>query len=476
MLTMNMFSRRNFLGGCLALGAMPTMRTFAMGVGRRQLLKLGVLSDVHLHAPGDETTLRTALEFFRERGVDGVLIAGDMANTGRRSQLARIAGEWFAVFPEGKYPDGKKCEQLFVLGNHCMEAWTWNKKESEDADFRKNEAIGFEENVAKFWEELFHEKYSPVWIKKVNGCAIVGAHWGSWKLPGWSLEEFLEKHKDEINPSLPFIYTQHDHPGGTVMGAWAWGHDRGRSTKTLAKFPNCVAFSGHSHYSLTDERSVWQGDFTSINTSSLKYSSRDYSLRENCPGNGEWGYNGEKRKHIPGWIGTDDGRQGQVVTFYPDHLEIERREFVHGNKSLGPDWIVPFPAANAPEMTFAARAAKRTAPEFAADAKVSFKEIEFQNRKCVEVTFPAAKTIDGCRPYEYEVTAVLLADDVDLVQAQRRVMAEGFYLPEELADKPSKCAFAYDELPCKGQYRFEVRPIECFGRKGRPIRGEIKVG
>ena len=49
----------------------------------------------------------------------------------------------------------------------------------------------------------------------------------------------------------------------------AWGHDKGIATKTLSNYPNAIAFSGHSHYSLTDERSIWQGAFTSIGQSSL---------------------------------------------------------------------------------------------------------------------------------------------------------------------------------------------------------------
>ena len=465
-------SRRFFLGGCAALGALPTLRAFAATAAKKPLLKLGVVSDVHLNKEGDEATFRTTLEFFRERGVDGVLIAGDFADTGRRFQLDLLARTWFEVFPDGKYPDGRKCEQLFVYGNHCMDAWTWHGELSKNEDFRRDEAIGFGDNAGKFWEAALKEPYSPVWIKQVNGCAIVGAHWGSWTKPGWSLKEFVEKHRDEIDPKMPFIYTQHDHPADTVMGPWAWGHDHGRTTVVLKDYPNCVAFSGHSHYTLTDERSVWQGEFTSVNTSSLKYTSADYALRENAGGNG-WGYKGEKRKHAMARFASADGRQGMVASFFADRIEIERREFVHGLKSLGPDWLVPWPAKNDPAMTFAARAAKRTAPEFAADAKIAIREYAEKDAKRVEVSFPAARTVNGCRPYEYEVTAILVADDVELVQAQRRVMAEGFYLPEEMSDKPSKCVFNPDELPLKGDYVFEVRPIECHRKRGRALRSAV---
>lgn len=44
---------------------------------------------------------------------------------------------------------------------------------------------------------------------------------------------------------------------------------------------------------------------------------------------------------------------------------------------------------------------------------------------------------------------------VDLVQAQRRMMSPDYY------------------LPVNGHYRFEVRPVECFGKKGAPIVSSV---
>ena len=37
------------------------------------------------------------------------------------------------------------------------------------------------------------------------------------------------------------------------------------------------------------------------------------------------------------------------------------------------------------------------------------------------------------------------------------------------------CVIAAADLPMKGRYRFEVRPIECFGLKGRAISAEFAV-
>ena len=472
----NAITRRWFIGGMAAsLGTAAGSRIFA-APGAANMpgakLKIGVLSDVHLKNPGDETTFLRALAYFRDHGADGVLIAGDIADTGRAAQLKLCADCWYRTFPDGKAPDGRPVEQLFVYGNHDIDGWKWKsnaERYKANPELKKSDAIGFENNRARVWEEIFHEKFEPIWMKRVKGYAFIGAHWGDIRI-----EEFMKAHGKEIDPALPFFYTQHAHPRDTCFGSWAWGRDDGRSTRALSPFPNAVAFSGHSHYTLTDERTVWQGAFTSVNTASLKYASTDYALRENMPGNGH-GYRGEKRRHQMPNVKTSDGRQGMLMSVFDDHIALERREFVTG-KSLGDDWVIPLPCAESKPFAYAEHAKKRVAPEFAEGAKVKVEKVKDEKRgELIELTFPPARTQAKCRVFEYEVTATLVEDDVDLVQAQRRVMAPDFHLPETADGKPSSCIFAAAELPLKGRYRFDVRPVECFGHKGRAIHVELAI-
>ena len=466
------FTRRWFIGGMAAgFGTLLDSRLFAApGAANKPgaKLRIGVLSDVHLKNPGDETTFLNALAYFRDHGADGVLIAGDIADTGRAVQLKLCADCWYRTFPGGKAPDGRPVEQLFIYGNHDIGGWKSKANEERykaDPELMKTDAIGFEGNRARVWEETFHEKFEPIWMKRVKGYAFIGAHWGDIRI-----EEFMKAHGKEIDPSLPFFYTQHAHPRDTCFGSWAWGRDDGRSTRALSPFPNAVAFSGHSHYTLTDERTVWQGAFTSVNTASLKYASTDYALRENMPGNGH-GYRGEKRRHQMSHVKTSDGRQGMLMSVFDDHIALERREFVTG-KSLGDDWVIPLPCAESKPFAYAEHAKKRVAPEFAEGAKVKAEKVKDDR---IEITFPPARTQAKCRVFEYEVTATLVEDDVDLVQAQRRVMAPDFHLPETADGKPGSCVFAAAELPLKGRYRFDVRPVECFGHKGRAIHAELAI-
>ena len=461
-------SRRGFFGSVGAftlLAGTRLTRAEAAALSGEPDIRFGVLSDVHLnHArPDDHDTLVKAFEHFRDRGVDGVLVAGDIADGGRISELRRFAEAWKSVFPGDKGLGGKHVEKLFVYGNHDIWGMNWSIK--DDPELARKDAIGLDEKrIAQVWEELFDEPYSDFWLKQVKGFTFIGGHWTK-KDQFDGLGDFLAAHAKEIDPAKPFFYTQHSHPKDTCMGPWAWGRDNGASTRTLSKYPNAVAFSGHSHYPLTDERSVWQGAFTSINTASLRYCSHDLSLRENLSGNSH-GFQGEKRKHLMKSIETSDGRHGMLVSVYGSLLAIERRDFVSG-KSLGDDWVLSVPCRD--DQSFAARAKKRSAPQFAADAKA---EVAVENG-LVAVRFPAAKTVKKCRVFEYEVTATLVEDGVDLVQAQRRVVANDFHLPDSPKGAPGSCLFSPDELPIKGHTVFSVRPLECFGLKGEPISAEF---
>ena len=470
-------NRREFLFGSAA--ATLSSRLFAVPAGAplagEARLKLGIMSDVHLRTPGDETALVKALAWFRDHGADGVMIAGDIADSGRIEQLRRLADAWWTAFPGGKAPDGRKVEQLFVYGNHDIDGWTWgaSKERQADPDYRA-QCLGADNNRRRAWKELFREEYSPIWLKTVKGYAVVGMHWGEQA----GLEKFFADHAAQLSGAKPFFYAQHAHPKDTCLGPWAWGAEP-LSTKVLSKFPNAVAFSGHSHYSLTDERTVWQGAFTSVNTSSMRYSSLDYNLRDNAPGNG-WGYQKHNAGHLTPQVPTGEGQQALFLTVTDEAMRLKRLEFHYGAESLGDDWVIPVASTpTARPFAFEPRAAKRSAPAFAAGAAVKVEKFSADGPKGkdgqptkvarVRVTWPAAKSVNGCRVFEYEVQPLVEEDSVALPLAAKRVLAYDFHLAEARATREGQCVFALSDFPPSARIRFEVRPVECFGRKGQPI-------
>ena len=440
-----------------------------------KMVRLGVLSDTHIRDEKDGEALRKAFDCFRRQHVDGVVIAGDITDNGRRSELKIVSKAWFSAFPEGRGEDGKPVEQLFIYGNHDYWGWCWTRdgrRRTEDfSSEHPGDAIGVDsKSRAEAWRMNFHEEYRDVWMKRVGGVPVIGVHWNN---DIHVLEDFLAANQGAIDLSKPFFYVQHPHPKGTCFGSWSWGADDGETTRVLSRYPRAIAISGHSHYTLTDERSIWQGAFTSINAGSFKYASLDYPLRENAlPVYYGPGFDGETRVHSMDRLDTSNTRHGMVIDVFPGRLVVRRVDFTTESQ-IGDVWTAPLPSAEGGPMDYAVRAGSRSKPAFPAGATVAVvPATDKDGRKRIFVRFPPARPVGGCRVFEYEVTATLKEDGVDLVQAQRRFLSPDFHLAASRTDGVVDCALFLDELQAQGRYVFSVRPIECFGNKGDGISSE----
>ena len=265
-------NRREFLQRSSVLAGAAYLNVPAFAEALRTLgnpnLVIGIVSDIHIRTIETAVTFKHTLEYFRSLKVDGVIIAGDMADQGLEPQLKVVADTWYEVFPNDKGLDGKHTEKLFIYGNHDMEGYSWNSViSSVGSETAQEQGIG--KRPAEVWKKYFGEDYTPIWFKTIKGYHFIGAHWHTNNIPG--LAELMQQHASELETEKPFFYIQHPHLKNTCNGPWAWGQDDGTVTKLMGKYPNAIAFSGHSHSPLTDDRDLWQGDFTSIGTASLQY-------------------------------------------------------------------------------------------------------------------------------------------------------------------------------------------------------------
>ncbi len=500
-------SRRWFIGGLASMGAFGGSRIFAATPGKYSSgtpkLKFGVISDVHLRVRPkgegldsgyDTATLEHTLAWYRDQGVDAVAVVGDIADRGMVEEMEAFAKTWFKVFPDDRAPDGRRVERIVVYGNHDWGGVRYKSFVSAKyPNLSDHSEVILMGKPKEHWERIFHEPWEHVYRKDVKGYAFIGAQWTN----GWckgknevgiqGLEGFFAGQKGKIDPSIPFFYFQHPHPKNTCYGSWAWGHDAGASTKILSGYSNSIAFSGHSHYSLTDDRSIWQGEFTSLGTSSLRYTGITSKSMPQGYENGGEGVRGKFNPYkVMGGIHTGDGRQGMLVSVYDDHVAFMRREFVYDG-SLGEDWVLPLPAAESKPFAFAAHAKTAKVPEFPAGAKLTVRKTRGKNRgsgkgkegmekvpsvekDVLEISFPPANAVAGVRALDYEIAAVSTAGGATI---RRYVLPEGFNMP--LSDKRCKatvkCLVAVDRLPPAGTFRFEVRPRNSFGKTGAPLIG-----
>ena len=499
-------TRREFVGG---LGAFGGLRLFGAPpgscLGDTPNLRFGVLSDLHIQClagdrgcGGGPEVFEHALEYYRDRKVDAVVIAGDMSDLGLGDELVLVGKTWDKVFPNGRAPDGRKVEKVFVTGNH--ESGTFVNPRNlqhirklyngDDAEVRRQL---LRTNFAYWWEKAFHEPYERFYHKNVKGYDFLNAHWDdgtrlepemsmeghTWAFLrerfGYDLKAWLDANKSKLDPRKPFFYQQHRNLWKTTYADWGWNHDKGVATDVLSAFPNAVTFSGDTHFSLTDERSVWQGAFTAFGTSSLRYSGMPYDSRDLASFENTVARNRHRAKYDPLKTMRDYDPakcwQGMVVNVYDDRMVVERRDFC-GDQPLGDDWVLPLPVEkSAKPYGFAARKEKARKPAFVADAKLSVRRLKKKNRggnevDAVELVIPPAVQTSRDRCVEFAVTAF----GKDGTAAEFNVLAEGFDRPPNhpRANGPTVFSVAADRLP-SGTTHFEVAPLDCWWNRGTPL-------
>ena len=463
-------NRREFLQRSTVLAGAAYLNVPAFAEALRTLgnpnLVIGIVSDIHIRGTETAVTFKHTLEYFRSLKVDGVIIAGDMADQGLEPQLKVVADTWYSVFPNDEGLDGKHTERLFIYGNHDMEGYSWSSViNAVGSETAQEQGIG--KRPAEVWKKYFGEDYTPIWFKTIKGYHFIGAHWHANNIPG--LTELMQGHAADLNTEQPFFYIQHPHLKNTCNGPWAWGQDDGTVTRLMSHYPNAVAFSGHSHSPLTDDRDLWQGAFTSIGTASLQYL-YPMPARENTYQDDS---NLRPVYQMPN-MDCSKGRQGMIMRVYDSAITLERREFVY-DQQLDENWLLPWPISQTEPLSFENRSKTAPIPQFEEGAIATVTQAKGKNRNGAEteqvtVHFPnVLKKRTGVRAFDFEVQVEWEWLDCHFISATKRVFSPMSLFGEAQDEGEVTCVFALSELPKDRDYRFIVRPCNCYSGKGEPI-------
>lgn len=459
-------SRRTFLESFGAAAGGLLLPADAFGAGTPNM-KLGVITDVHISKSWDqEKYLEKALRYFDAQGVDAVMVPGDIAHSGLVSELTSFASVWYKVFPGDKGSDGRSVEKLFVTGNHDLDSW-WVKGTDE---WRAQHLFSYKDNPQKIWQNLFHEDFQLIWKKVVKGYTFIGSQWPA-KDRKPPVEQWFKEHASELDPRKPFFYTQHAHPRGTC-GDGKISYDDGTATRALSPFPNAVAITGHSHQTIVDESSVWQGAFTSINAGCLRAGDND---RHGVYDSTYPFYSPKRKLNRMIRLPAEEGRCGLLVDIFDDHLVVHRRSFEY-DMPLGDDWCLALPAAVGGPFDPSCQHAADVGPAFAKDATLVVRRCAvapdaiagpaLKGKPCIHLEIPHPQAVKrGSRVYDFVVE--LLVDGQS--KMKRLVLANGYNVPEAKANRVTHCLVELEALPAAGECRFAVTPRTAFGKAGRPL-------
>lgn len=394
------------------------------------VVRFAVCSDIHLN--GDETQ-DAAVRFsnlfkdmydYSEKSdynkLDAVIVVGDFTGGGAEKE--------YQMFNKIVSDNIKEETQLLtVLGNH------------EFIEYRDTDAsVGYE-----VYKKFINENVDTDIV--INGYHFIGVSYDndgkSFKGKKEWLDERLRNATKE-DPDKPVFVYQHPHPLFTVYGSVNWSDFDIRTV--LSKYPQVVDFSGHSHYSASDPRSVWQGEFTAIGCGSLSAFMGNLNYIEgdkDAPG-----------KSGGAWLCECDANGNLRMQLY----DIENRMFFSDIEY----YFTDLSNSSKRDYTWTKQKSLDTAPVFPENASVSVTTDANGNSI---ISFPEAKGY-----YEAENYKIIVTDESNKTVYEDTVISE--YV--RATDEGVKVNIGNPE---KGSYTVKIDSYSPYAKKGGTLKAAITI-
>lgn len=428
------------------------------------VLRFGAISDTHLTGGVDkfEAALKLFYKKAGENKLNALLIAGDLTDSGSATEITAFKKSLDKV-----EFDKKGTKLIFALGNHDT---AFDKLPYNGQAFKKGLGAyayegALEDEIKNGNHHLVVNGYHFIALntKKYNG----GCEHAPEDL-AWLKNTLDEAVKDD--PYKPIFVATHplvyDTVYGSLEGSYWTSSNLG---EVLKDYHQVITFGGHLHSPLNDERTIFQRDFTSLNTASVKYVSLDSVIDGIAPIDLDGGSTPRNCNYFS---------QGLYLEVDKNHnVRITRMDFFHEAEIKSP-WLVPAPKADKSHLqyyTTEARKSANQAPYFEDDAYITIRRVA---KKKLDIEFRAAK--DDDLVYAYEIHLLDKATGL-AVGATYAITYSDFYItpdPNEMTKKVFK-AFSTDsfklptnEFDLTKEYLIKIVAMDSFGLKSEPLYSE----
>lgn len=394
------------------------------------ILRFIACSDVHLDGNEEQpNAIRLAnlikdmykySELQNYKTVDALMVVGDFAGGGAESEYATFN----KIIEDNIKP---QTQVLTVLGNH------------EFIEYRDYDpTIGYD-----VYKKMISEDVDTDIV--INGYHFIGVSYDNngktFKGKTAWLREKLQNATNE-DPTKPIFVYQHPSPTLTVYGSISWSDLDIK--KVLKEFPQVVDFSGHSHYSPSDPRSVWQGEFTAIGCGSLGALMGNLNYIEgdqDAPG-----------KSAAAWL-VEVNKDGNIrLKLY----DVENRIFFKGNEY----YFSNLSDITKRDYTWAKQQSLDTSPQFPEKSKV---KNTLNDEKETIISFPEAKGY-----YEAENYKITVKNSDDKKVFEKTVISEYVRATDD------DVIVNLGKLE-KGTYKVIVTAYSPYTKKGETISTRITV-
>jgi len=393
------------------------------------VLRFAVTSDVHLDGDPEQAAAKRLADLFADsyayaesceyKGLDAVIVAGDFATSGADKEY-----ELFNSIVNENIREGT--ELITVLGNHEFISYRDEDPTVTYDAYKRNMGQDVDRHLV------------------INGYHFIACSYSDDGKTFNSKKEWLTAELDAAtaqDKNKPVFVVQHPHPFATVFGSVNWGDLTVRSI--YSKYPQIVDFSGHSHYSISDPRAIWQGSFTAVNTGSLSalMSNRNYIHGdEDAPGeSGAF------------WIVEADEAGNIRLMAYDivSHMFFEKNDY----------YLTDVAKASAHRYTWGNMKSADTAPEFPDGAQITAEKDDVGNTVLV---FPKAEGYWGAGDYKICVSAGSKDVYADTV-ISNYVRADAGDMRVDIGAVES------------GTYSVKIMPYSPYAKGGKSLTGSVTV-
>jgi len=443
------------------------------------IIKFAAISDTHMQGTDQipSKKLVSALEQLNAKAngkLDVLLISGDLTDYGLPEQVVELK----RVFEAAKI-DLNKTRFVAALGNH----------EYYDYELRGNPWKGGYLLRDVFGDQAYNgapesDIKASDYHTVVNGIDFIAVNCvqysGGVKYDKNDLDWLREQLKTASaqRPGKPIFVASHPNITGTNFGSNEGDYWNARDLYDVLKdYPQVIYFCGHLYFPENDERSIWQGDFTTIGLGSTYYSSNHPVDDETM----------QPFLDLQGGYESSDAQkssQGAYVEVDKNfNVRITRLDFTN-KKEIKQPWIIPSPKPDKSNLkVYTPEQLKKTfgktAPVFPAGASVKSVSAD-KAKKEVSVAFTQAK--DNDLVYSYQISFVEAASGNVLKTVSFLSDFYSYPDPKDMAKSLTKTIFKADSVLApfgtdyQKDFKVKITAVDCYGNKSKPLVSKVFKG
>lgn len=387
-------------------------------------IKFAVLSDVHFGRPDAQTKVDSALKVIVNENPAAIFVTGDITELCTAIEYNQAIEVFKRRVPAG-------VPVYFMMGNHD----------------RTQDQTGF----------LFEQKTGqrPNQVAELNRCPFImlSVEGGISVVKGDdcyspATVEYLEeklKLSASLYPSHPIFVFGHIPPSNTIWGTYDGVDDMSSAAllPLLKQYPQVIFFSGHTHYSIADERSIHQREFTTVNDGGSAYGCTLHDV------------DGDLADLLRP-EGSEAVTEALIVSMDAQlNVTIKRLDTYRG-KEIKKPWVIEAPHDGSKFVYTDSR--QGYTPVWPQNAKIAV----VRSGATAAITFDQAVCEDVVYNYHLDVVNVASGE----VFASRRIFSQYW----NGSDMPLELTWEVEKLALMQKYFVRIVALDSFGNKSQELK------